>query len=176
MFPATAGCFSPMAGALQEILCPLRRVGAGIAAIRVVDNNVADFRAQAFAVPEAQTVPRAEAHAYGVLAQHLHQLYIPPQVPIWADATYVVRAAARSPADRGQLVDGRNGDLWERAFQFPREALHVRSHQDRGRGPAELPRQSLFQILGNGLADAAATAASERAHTLRLPRPSSGRP
>ena len=168
---AAASCgevFTDGSGGPQWIVPPLRRVGAGGAAVQLsadpLTSNepiIVQSVGLIFAsVPGRQTVPRAETWAGSVTLAAS-----PPTVRRWwVDAAYTVGGAR--PAARRSRTEGANGDVWvalleniDTAPQLPGPSK-VKAHL--GLDDVLEGKLSFLQYFGNSLADTAADAAAAR--------------
>ena len=159
--------FTDGSGGPEWALKPLRRVGAGAAAISFAEPpscfigpaHVSDVGLLFSQVPGRQTVPRAETWAGAQAIKEARQ-----KVSLWwCDASYTVSGALQS--SRPSRCAGANGDVWcaldaqLRASPDLPGASKIKAHQSLE--CVHNGKLTFAQYLGNGLADVAAGVAAE---------------
>ena len=142
------------AGAPREVPASVTRVGAAAAAIGFKDGVPTEVEIQPLRCPGRQTIPRAEAWAYVVMARSMDDAGLSPTIPVFSDASYVV-SAARSSGARASWST--NSDIWQLASARPAAKIksHLRCTQALAHG------HSHEAWLGNLVADMVAGIAAE---------------
>ena len=85
-------------GAPREVPSSVARVGAAAVAVGLTQGLPTQLAMQPLRAPGRQTIPRAEAWAYVVLAKRMNRAGCPTSEPVVSDASYVVGAARSSGA------------------------------------------------------------------------------